>query len=133
MKAQEINRIIEDFAKNIAEEVATKRFYEIEEVKAIATTRLSFALTEILRVSVSIYEDEAAKLKAIYTHPDTNGKEKFEIGGQLAVLNHKIKKFKKAKVAQEEGEEYNKLKIFVKHRFGQEVLAEFFTTLTPIQ
>jgi len=131
MEALEINKIIEDYAKNIADEVAYKRFYEIDEVKAIAKTRLSFALTEILKLSVSEYENEAVRLKEIYTDPKTCGKEKFAIGGQLSVLNNKIKKYKKAKVAQEEGEEYRMLKKFVKDRFGPEALVEFFANINP--
>lgn len=43
------NKIIEDFAKDIAEEVGKKSMYNVSEITAIAATRLSFALSEIIK------------------------------------------------------------------------------------
>jgi hypothetical protein len=132
MNAYKINDIIDDFAKDIAKEIAEKRFYEMEEVKAIAKTRLLFALTEILAVSINNYEAEAARLKAIYADPSVTGRYRAEIGGKLGVVNDKLKMYRKAIKAQEEGDEYQKLKAFVKGRFGPEVLAEFFQNINHI-
>lgn len=126
MEAIEINKIIEDFAKNIADEVATKRFYEVEEVKAIATTRLSLALTEILQMQVLSQEDKRAELRAIFNDPKTPPWKQRKVMAELTVLNTEIKKVNKAVTARKEYNEYQKLRHFVKERFGYDVLIEFY-------
>lgn len=132
MEAIEINRVIEDFAKNIAEEVATKRFYEIDEVKAIATTRLSLALTEILQMQVLEQEDKRAQLTAVFTDPKTPKWKRQKVMGELATLNAEIKKVNKAVAARKDFNEYQRLRYFVQHRYGYDVLTEFYNELrTP--
>jgi hypothetical protein len=126
---EEIEKIIDDFAGNISQEIATKRFYEIDEVKAIAKTRLSFALTEVINLSLSECQDQAAALKARYTTPGISGKEKFKIGGELAVLNNKIKKYNKVITARREASEYYALKTFVRKNYGDDTMQAFYNSL----
>src|SRR5688572_30760711 len=102
MEALAIQAVIQDFAKNIAEEVAHKRFYQMEEVKAVATTRLSFALSEILRLQTNQLNEEATTLKQILTDPTTPGWRKFEVAGELSQVNNKLKKINKANAAQQD-------------------------------
>jgi hypothetical protein len=131
MEAIEIDKIIEDFAKNIAEEVATKRFYEVEEVKAIATTRLTFALTEILKQQVLSQEDKRAELRAIFNDPKTPAWKQRKVMAELTLLNTEIKKVNKAVSARREYDEYQKLRYFVRQKLGQDALNEFYTGLRP--
>jgi len=129
MEAIEINKIIEDFAKNIAEEVATKRFYEVDEVKAIATTRLSFALTEILKMQVLEQEDKRAELRAVFNDPGTPIWKRRKVMAELTLLNNEIKKVNKAVAARREFNDYQQLRYFVRQKFGQDTLAEFYSEL----
>jgi hypothetical protein len=132
MTVYKINDIIDDFAKSIAEEIGQKRFYEISEVKAVAKTRLSFALTEILAVSVDKYEGEQARLKEIVADPTVTGHYRAEISRKLGVVNDKLKKYRKAIKAREEGDEYDKLKSFVRDKYGTEALNDFFKNINPV-
>lgn len=129
MEAIEINKIIEDFAKNIAEEIATKRFYEIEEVKAIATTRLALALTEILQKQVLSQEDKRAELRAVFNDPKVPVWKKQKTMAELTKLNTEIKKVNKAVSARKEFDEYQKLRYFIQQRFGHDVLTEFYDSI----
>lgn len=126
MQAIEINKVIEDFAKNIAEEVATKRFYQIDEVKAIATTRLSLALTEILQMQVLSQEDKRAALRAVFNDPGTPKWKKNKVMAELAILNTEIKKTNKAVTARKDFDEYQKFRYFIQQRFGYNVLTDFY-------
>lgn len=133
MEAIEMDNIIADFAKNIAEEVATKRFYEIDEVKAIATTRLSLALSEILKMQVLSQEDKRAELRAVFNDPRTPVWKKQKVMAALSKLNTEIKKVNKAVTARRDFDEYQKFRYFVQQRFGYDILKEFYIKLNSEQ
>jgi hypothetical protein len=133
MEAIEIDKIIEDFAKNIAEEIATKRFYEVDEVKAIATTRLSFALAEILKMQVLEQEDKRAELRAVFNDPKTPIWKRRKVMAELTLLNNEIKKVNKAVSARKDFDEYQKLRYFVRQKFGYDALSEFYNELRPTE
>jgi len=121
---KEIHASLDYFAENIAKEISEKRYYEIEEIKAKAKTRLWFAITDCL--SITINDSEEKKRKLVSEYQNCNDSRKIHIGIEISKLNSKIKDANKVIMLQRDYEEYEMLKKYVKDNYGNEVMQSFF-------
>ena len=128
MIVKDLNKIretIEDFAKNIAEEVAHKRYYEVDEIKAIATTRLTLALNELVGMQLLDMESDMVGLVKMYQDPSVPGWKKFKLQGEIAELKLKIKQNNRLKSSFEDYNEYKQLVHYVRDKYGNDVFQDF--------
>lgn len=122
----EIEARIKTFSDDIAKEIAQKRFYEMEDVRAIAKTRLYLALSEVVEMFVIEMEDERLTLVEQYNNPDVPNWKKEKIKARLSVLNNQHKKYKRANHSFEDYNDYQRLKDYLKRNGHEQILQSFF-------
>lgn len=120
-----IRETISSFAKSIAVEVADKRYYNVDEIKLIAETRLEFALWDIVQINVLLFESEKERLIVEYTDPSTPNWRKQKLQGEIRRIGNAKKKFNRVHSSLSDYNEYRQLKTFVTTKFGEEVLRDF--------
>lgn len=116
---------IEDFAKNIAEEISGIRYYEADRIKAIAATRLLFALQELLKMQLLENEEDRAKLKDVYLNPATPNWKKEKLKKEITKLNLVIKQNNRLKTTFADYNEYEQLRHYVMDKFGVPAIKDF--------
>jgi hypothetical protein len=128
MSKKDFNKVmhaIDDFAKNIAEEVANIRYYEVDRIKAIAATRLNFAIQELLHFQLLGYEEEKAKLVEVYLDRATPNWKKEKLKKEITALNLVIKKNNRLKTTFADYNEYEQLRHYVMDKFGIPAIKDF--------
>lgn len=116
---------IDDFAKNIAEEVANIRYYEVDRIKAVASTRLNFAIQELLQLQLLDNEEEKAKLVDQYINPSIPNWKKEKLKRQITALNLEIKKSNRLRATFADYNEYRQLSHYLIDKFGVQILEDF--------
>lgn len=118
-----IKDILNDFSKNIAEEIATKRFYELEEIKAIASARLYWALGELLKEQIKTIDREIMELRIELANSPKS--KQHVISLKLSKEKEKRKLYMSAADEYEGLNNFRLLKKYVKEKFGKEVIEDF--------
>lgn len=116
---------IDDFANNIAEEISVIRYFEVDKIRAIAITRLIFALQELLQMQLLEYEEERAILKDVYLNPSTPNWKKEKLKKEITKLNLTIKQNNRLKATFADYNEYEQLRHFVMDKFGVPAIKDF--------
>jgi hypothetical protein len=120
-----VRQAIDDFAKSIAEEVANIRYYEVDRIKAVASTRLNMAIQELLQMHLFDLEQEKADLVAAYLDLRTPNWKKERLKKEIAGLNVELKKSRRLKCTFGDYSEYQQLRHYLKEGIGQQVLDDF--------
>lgn len=120
-----VREAIDDFAKNIAEEVADIRYYEVDRIKAIASTRLNLAIQELLQMHLFDLEQEKAQLVDVYLDRNTPNWKKEKLKKEIANLNVELKMSNRLKCTFGDYNEYKQLRHYIKEKIGQDVLDDF--------
>lgn len=119
---KELHERMDAFAENIAKEVAEKRFYEIAEVKAIAKTRLWFAIYDCLQLQVTDKEKELRKLVEEYGKAKGN---RIQLGTVIAKVTSEKKDANRLMHTMQDYNEYEQLKKYVKEKCGENIFMDF--------
>lgn len=128
MSDKDLNKVraaIEDFAKNIAQEVADIRYYEVDRIKAIASTRLNLAIQELLQLQLLDYEQEKAELVDEYLKSATPNWKKEKLKKEITKLNLVIKQNNRLKATFRDYNEYEQLRHYVIDNFGIPAIKDF--------
>jgi glutamyl-tRNA reductase len=120
-----VRAAIDDFAKNIAQEVADIRYYEVDKIKAIAATRLNFAVQELLQMQFLDYEQEKAKLVDQYIDPHIPNWKKEKLKRQITALNLEMKQNNRLRATFADYNELRQLSHYIIDKYGKEVLHDF--------
>jgi len=121
---KELHKRMDAFAENIAKEVAEKRFYEIEEIKAIAKTRLFWAIHDCLQIQVTEKEKERRELVEAYGKVSGSHKT-IKIGVEISKVNAEKKDANRLMHTIQDYNEYEQLKHYVKDKFGENAFFDF--------
>lgn len=118
----ELHSRMDFFADEIAKEVSEKRYYEVAEIRAIAKTRLWFAIYDCIQLQVTEKENERKKLVNEYAKAK---EDRIKIGAVLSKVNAEKKEANRLLHTMKNYNEYEQLKHFVKNRIGKEVFDDF--------
>jgi hypothetical protein len=116
---------IRHFAEMIAAELAERKIYDQKEFEAFIKTRMYAALNEMVRIETSDLEKRRNTLVEAYTS-NVPAFRKRELKNQLASLTPKLKELHRLRKSFDDYNEYKQLKGFVKEKFGEEELDNFF-------
>jgi hypothetical protein len=116
---------IDDFARNIAQEVADIRYYEVDKIKAIAATRLNFAVQELLQLQFLDYEKQKATLVDQFINRHTPNWKKEKLKRQITALNLEMKQNNRLRATFADYNEYRQLSHYIIDKYGKDVLHDF--------
>ena len=109
----------------MAAELAERRIYDPKEFEAFIKTRLYAALHELVKIESSNLEQKRNGLVEAYTS-NVPAFKKRELKNQLAALTPKLKELHRLRKSFDDYNEYKQLKGFVREKFGEHELDNFF-------
>lgn len=122
----DVDSILEVYANNISKEIIERKVFDVEEIKLLLKIRLLFFFNEYMRMLSDDMDDEYRRLKILVQSKSTpvnkiEGYKKrlIDIKGQRANINRGL-------TALKEYDEYRQLKIFVRDKYGCEVIEDFY-------
>jgi hypothetical protein len=113
------------FSEMIATELAERRIYDPKEFGAFIKTRFYAAMNELVRIESSDLEQRRNGLVEAYTS-NLPAFKKRELKNQLATLTPKLKELNRLRKSLDDYNEYKQLKGFVREKFGEAELDNFF-------
>ena len=116
---------IRHFAEMMAGELTDRRIHDRQEFEAFIKTRLYAALHELVKIESSDLEKKRNRLVETYTSNIPEFRKK-ELRNQLSTLTPKLKELHRLRKSFDDYNEYKQLKGFVKERYGEEELDNFF-------
>ena len=122
---QALEDSIKKFSELIATELAERRIYDPKEFEAFIKTRMYFALHELVKIESSDLEQQRKGLVDAYTSALPANYKK-QLRDQLSALTPKLKEMNRLRKSFDDFNEYKQLKGFVKEKFGEEELTNFF-------
>lgn len=125
---KELHDRMDYFAENIAAEVAEKRYYEIAEVKAIAKTRLWFAITDCLELQVTDAENRRRLLIDAYGKPGLPQWRKLELASEISKVNSEKGDANRLLHTMQDYSAFEQMKNYIRQQFGQDSLESFFNS-----
>lgn len=119
-----LNSIIEFWAKTISEELAERRFFEVEDFTAFVKIRLFQSISDCVKIDVQELESERARM--VEEFGKAKGRRKLELGTKISKINLEKKRANRLKHSLKDYDEYRQLTIFIKERYGWNVMKDFY-------
>ena len=119
--------IIRDKIDILTEQIVNLKFLNVEELKTKIRVLFSDITKDLLSEMLSDFDKEYSELyrEQLVTN---HGFKHQQLQAKLSLVNQKRKQYKKAIKSCENLKEYEYLKQFVKEKYGNDVLSEFFET-----
>jgi hypothetical protein len=123
---KELDKLMNEFSENIAAEVSEKRMYEVAEVKAIAKTRLWFAITQCLQLQVTEAENRRRGLVQLYHDQRLPNWKRIKLQAELAEVTAEKKDANRLLHTMADYNEYEQLRHYIRDKYGYEALKDFY-------
>lgn len=116
---------ITDFANSLAQEIAQRQIFDVNEIASMIKVRTNFAIRELMNEYTTESEKEYMNLVYQQSRQRVGSKEYIEFGYKLAALKHKKAAANRAANNLKRQDDYQLLKNFVIDKFGDDVYNEF--------
>ena len=119
-------KIISEFSKSLANEIAKRKIYDLEEISSLIQVRTKFLLIDIMKEYTTQAEIDYLKLLDEQSKNRKGSTAYISLGYKLSAARHRKSAANRAVNNMGREDNYQKLKEFVNHKFGKEALNDFF-------
>ena len=121
------------YAERLANDIAEMRMMDIDELKIKIRVQMLLAFQKILETSIDDLEGMRNKLWRKAESEVPNGYERQKLQDKLSVIKGELHQKRKSLNSIREFNEYTHLKQFVRDKYGNDVLKEFFKSAEEYQ
>jgi len=119
-------RITKDFSLRLANEIAQRNIYDIDEVATLIKVNIESELGSLIRENAEKVEAKYQEVLQRQAKNRIGSKEYIDLGYQLARLKHEKKAMNKAADKEKRDRMYSLLRAFIIDRLGGEFLNDFY-------
>ena len=124
-------KIITDFSESLANEIAQRKIYDLEEISILIQTRTRFLLRDMMNEYSTEAEKEYLKLLDQQSKNNLNSTAYVQMGYKLSAAKQRKAAANRAANNMGRDDDYQKLKDFIINKFGEEVLNDFYNQDAP--
>ncbi len=123
---------IDDFAKQLAKEISERPSFDIEEIVTLIAVRVNDAMmTFVGEHSINLEKEYQALLKEARTYK-INTPKYIDIGYRIAEIKSKKSLANRAHHNVDQDQKYYQLQKFIKEKYGNEAMIEFYEKLSTM-
>lgn len=122
---------IKQFANELSIELSKRNLFDIDEVSAVISARMSGFVTTVVKAHSTDAENQYIELLEKQSKVPLHSKEYVKIGYKLSLLKNKKARANRAVYSIKSVDQLPRLKKFIKDKYGVEVLKEFYQIDEP--
>ena len=124
---EEVNKLIDDYSKSIAQELSDIRFWEVEKIKATISTMVKLAMIDCLEIQTIGLEKQKFSLVKEYNTPGIATWKLERLKMQLIEINKKIKEANRLRWEFSQDTDYRNFRDWMRNNGHDDILNHYFT------